>query len=130
MKICKFHDVPAGKCPAGNAFCVYPACLIELSERREQLYGDGLKEAEAAADRFDGLGAPMSMYQPHIAEIRNRAGLPTRPVFSGGAAGGGKTEQQVGVTARSGVIFGPDFNGVVQPVPERFSTEAADGEGR
>ena len=56
---------------------------------------DELKKAELAAHRYDGLGAPMAAYRPHIAEMRRK-------------------------------VLGPDFNGRVQPVAERFSCEPVD----
>lgn len=40
-----------------------------------------LRDAELAADRYDRLGAPMTFYQPHVAEMRRRAGLPVDPML-------------------------------------------------
>lgn len=62
-----------------------------------------LNKAELAADRYDGLGAPMTFYQPHVAALRAKAGLQDRRE-----------------------VYGPDFNGVVRAVPERFSCEPVD----
>lgn len=36
---------------------------------------EDLKKAELAAHRCDGLGAPMTFYQPHVAALRAKAGL-------------------------------------------------------
>ena len=65
-----------------------------------------LKNAEEAADRYDGLGAPMNAYQPHVAALRAKAGLQDRRE-----------------------VYGPDFNGVVRAVPERSSCEPVEVQG-
>lgn len=64
-----------------------------------------LKNAEEAADRYDGLGVPMNSYsyQAHIAAIRAKARIEAAPP-----------------------TYGPDFNGVVRAVSERFSCEPVD----
>ena len=66
-----------------------------------------LKNAEEAADRYDRLGAPMTYYQLHVAALRAKAGLQDR----------------------RGIIYGPDFNGVMRAVPERSSCEPVEVQG-